>query len=273
MLLSLLVGCNDYDLQHQKDPPRRDGGEDSGFDVDTADTGEPVDTVDSGGDTVEDDTGEEDSGEVATEAIYLNTGNTLYSYDPASNKASVVGRFTDGRVNVTDMTDIAIDLSGYMYGCAYSVLYRINPHTAEATYVGTMDGSLNGLTFVSDGRLIGAGDGVVFIDTNNGAFSPLYTGTKYTSSGDIIGLPDGMLYWTVTGGDNLVRIDPNNGKPTDLGSIGVSQIFALGYADGDLYGFTNNDQVIVIDSSNARTTSTDRLNGSWWGATTNPVLW
>lgn len=270
-LALLLVACTDYDLVAKKDPAEADEEDNSTFvpTEDTAvDTGEGEDT----GEEVVIDTSDP---EVARASVYINSGSTLYSYDPATNVATTIGVFKDGGVTVSDMTDIAIDLNGHMYGIAYTELYQITPATAEVTHLGAIRDNCNALTFVSDGTLVAAGDsGVITIDTTTLRTNKI-GGQSYTSSGDIIGLPDGMLYWTVQGGasDNLVQVNPTNGQATLLGSIGTSGVYALGYADGALYGFTSGNKVIVIDSTNGRTTSTQNLSGTWWGATTNPVLW
>ena len=270
-LALLLVGCTDYDLVAKNEPPE----------ADEEDTADLVPTEDTAVDTGEaEDTGEEvvidtSDPEVASASVYINSGSTLYSYDPATNTATTIGVFKDGGVTVSDMTDIAIDLSGHMYGIAYTELYQITPATAEATHLGSIRDNCNALTFVSDGTLVAAGDsGVITIDTTTLRTNQI-GGQSYTSSGDIIGLPDGMLYWTVQGGasDNIVQVNPSSGQATLLGSIGTSGVYALGYADGALYGFTSANKVIVIDSTNGRTTSTQNLSGTWWGATTNPVLW
>ena len=262
----LLLACQDYDLETTKSPAEEnDTGEVFEPEADTA-----TDTAD------EPDSGEiVDDPEIATEAIYLSTGNTLYGYDPNTNSASAVGMFTLGGVTVTDMTDIAIDLTGRMYGVAYDELYRITPATAVLTHVATLDAQYNALTFVSDGTLVAAGDNqVVKVDTSTGRTSRLGR-NDYISSGDIVGLPDGYLYWSVEGGsaDDLVRIDPASGDAVRLGSIGQSGVYALGYAYGALYGFTSGNKVLVIDASTGRATSSDTLTGKWWGATTTPVLW
>jgi hypothetical protein len=270
----IALACTDYDLQAKQDPAKPD--EDTALDSAAPDTalgdtalGESAD--DSGGGTIIDTS----DPEVATEPVYLNTGSALYGYDPTANSASLVGNFTLGGARVTDMTDIAIDLSGHMYGVAYDELYRITPTSAELRHVATLDDEYNALTFVSDGTLVAAGDShVVTVDTSSGRTSRL-GGGGYSSSGDIVGLPDGYLYWSTsgTGDDDLVQVDPSNGQCTKLGSIGASGVFALGYAYGQLYGFTSGSKVLLIDSTTGRATSSDRLTGSWWGATTNPVLW
>ncbi len=267
------LGCSDYDL-HGKEEAEGADAKDTGNDdreVDTAD--DPEDSGDTGGDTST-DTGEPDP-EIATEAIYINSGSTLYSFDPATGRATQIGIFKDAGVTVSDMTDIAIDLTGRMVGVAYTELYSITPATAEVSWIGTLDDSCNGLTFVSDGTLVAAGDGgVITIDTGTLQQSKL-GGRTYTSSGDIVGLPDGFLYWSVRGtaNDVMVRVDPTNGTTVELGDIGTGGVFALGYAYGELYGFTSAEKVIIIDATTGRTVSTDRLSGTWWGATTNPVLW
>lgn len=275
-LLTLLTACSDYDLQGAADPTKAPDTDTGTFVPDTADTAVEDTAGDTGG-TVIPDTGEVDTGdpEIATEPVYINSGSTLYGYDPVGNVATAIGVFKDRGVTVSDMTDIAIDLTGHMYGIAYEELYAITPATAEVRDLGSIGVRCNALTFVSDGTLVGAGDeGVITIDPTSLRTARI-GGASYTSSGDIVGLPDGYLYWSVQGGanDDLVRVDPRSGKATRLGSIGVSGVFSLGYAYGELYGFTNTDKVVVIDASSGKATHTDRLTGAWWGATTNPVLW
>ena len=264
----LLAACTDYDLNRKAEEPAPED----------TDTGEPV--VDTG-DTAAEDTGDTgdtvlvpDTGEVATEAVYINTDSTLYSFDPATGVAMRIGDFLEGREPVAGgMTDIAISLDGIMYGGSFDALYRINPSTGECTFVATLDDTMTGLTFVSDGRLVGAGEAVSFVDTRTGRLTTLVPGGEYSTSGDIIGLPDGMLYWTVTGGDQLVQVDPDSGDTRRRGTIGVSAIYGLGYAYGDLYGFTSAGEIVTIDPTTGRPGSTEALSGRWWGATTNPVLW
>ncbi len=267
-VIAFLAACTDYDLNRKEPEPSPE---------DPADTGNPA--PDTGADPDTADTGDSgivvvpDTGEVATEAVYVNTATTLFSFDPNTGVATRIGTFTEGGRAVTSMTDIAIDLDGIMFGGSYDALYRINPNTAECRFVAYLDDEMTGLTFVSDGRLVGAGAGVSFVDTTNGRLTPLVSPGQYDTSGDIIGLPDGMLYWTVTGGDGLVQVDPNTGTARRRGTVGVTAVYGLGYAYGELYGFTSGGQVITIDASSGRSTGEDPLVGGWWGATTNPVLW
>jgi hypothetical protein len=263
----VIAGCSDYDLSKKKDDPLP--AEDTDTGSPPVDTAPPADTADSGaGGTVT------DTGVVATEPVYINTSDTLFSYDPTTGRSTRIGAFLEGGRAVSGgMTDIAIDLSGHMFGVSFATLYRIDPTTAECTRVAAVDDQLTGLTFVSDGRLVGAGEAVSFVDTRTGALTPLVPTGEYSTSGDIVGLPDGMLYWTVTGGDVLIQVDPNSGDTRRRGSIGVSSVFGLGYAYGDLIGFTSGGRTLVIDDASGRVSDNAALSGTWWGATTNPVLW
>lgn len=268
MLLAYLAACVDYDLQDKPDAPVAEDTGDTGDPVvDTAGDSGGIEDSDSGGDTIP------DTAPVATEPVYINTSDTLYSYDPGQNRATRVAEFTENGRAFSGMTDIAIDLDGHMFGGSYDALYRIDPGTAEVTFVASLDDEMTGLTFVSDGRLVGAGAGVNFVDPRSGRLTELVPPGRFETSGDIVGLPDGMLYWTVEGGDDLVVVDPNSGDARRVGEIGESAIYGVGYAYGALYGFTSAGRVLEIDATTGAVASDTRCSGTWWGATTNPVLW
>ena len=211
----------------------------------------------------------------ATEPVYLNSATSLYSWRPDQSSPVKVGDFREGRTMLRNMIDIAIDLSGHLYGgTSDKRVLLIDPDTGTCRFLFESDDSLTGLTFLSDGRLVVAGEHVSIVDALTGrVLRTLATGTQYQTSGDIIGLPDGNLYWTVTGGDGLVRINPSTGATQFLGDIGVDRIFGLGYANGTLYGFTKEGDVLAIDQLDGAAHGQRSLRNAWWGATTNPVLW
>ncbi len=214
----------------------------------------------------------------AVEPVYIHTGDTLYSYDPADHLARVVGRFLDNQGGrVEPVVDIAIDLGGRMYGGTRDrKVFAIDPDTAACTYLFEFDDALNGLTFLSDGRLVVAGDRISIVHPLTGDMITELA-TDYETSGDIVGLPDGKLYWTVRNrsgdGDGLVRIDPISGHTDFLSEAGVTKIFGLGFAESTLYGFSDNGVVVTFDATTGRVLQERQLQGRWWGATTNPVLW
>ena len=90
-----------------------------------------------------------------------------------------------------------------------------------------------------------------------------------------MGIPGERLLWTVNGdaGDGLVEVDPDTGATALVGHLGVSGLWGVGYADGQLHGFSVGGQAVVIDPDTAAVSDVTALDGEWWGATTNPVRW
>lgn len=268
LFLPLLFGCDEDGLSLVADP-------DAGFVV--ADAGQ----VDAG--FVPDaepqpvDAGVEIP--PASEAVYIHTGDQLFAYDPQTNQATLVGDFfsDDGQV-MSPMVDIAIDRQGRMFGGTLDQeVYQVDPETGRCTFRFMFDDILHGLTFLPDGRLVVAGERVSVVDARTGRMirELVGQGAAYRTSGDVVGLPDGQLYWTVRGqaGDGVVRLNPDDGNTTYLNEATINKIFGLGYADGNLYGFSSTGFVVTINPANGEVTDQQILDGNWWGATTNPVLW
>ncbi len=271
VVLAVFLGaCSDYTVNAKTDP--EDGAGDGVGDV-----------PDFGGTGATDGSGGTDTGWINAEAkepIYINEGDRLWSWDPADDALVEIGRFSD----VDRMTDIAVDPLGNLWGCSGSSdergLYRIDPETAETTWVAELPKYLSGLTFLGDGRLVGAGDGVWVLDQTTGALrDTLVPEGQYVTSGDIVALPDGLLYWTVWPeeygeADRLLVINPAGGVAV-RGEADVSRVFGLGYADNALYGFTDDGNWVKLSQSTGSLQLTGPLpgNSGWWGATTNPVLW
>lgn len=275
-LALLFVGCDDDGLAMIPEP-------DAGFPAPDAE--EPVDLG-------QPDAGSPDLGlpdaEPAEEPVYIHTSDSLYTYDPDTNVTALVGAFRDSNGPITiGMVDIAIGLDGRMYGGdragegrdgdGINNVYVIDASSAFCTRIFQIDDYPHGLTVLADGRLVVAGDRISVIDPSTGQVEQELD-SAYETSGDIVGLPDGFLYWTVRPqnngeGDGLVRIDVRTGQFRLLGEVEVDRLFGLGYAEGALYGFSSSGRVVKIDPSDATVLETRMLEGSWWGATTNPVRW
>ena len=261
----LLLSCSDYDFKGLNSP---DGTEDSATFNNADDNGSNGDT--NSGDSGFDSSIFEDP-EQATEIIYLNSENQLFAWNPGFGKI-LIGNFSDPSVR---MTDIAIDMEGNMYGIASQDLYRIDAQTAEVFWLCTTEQYANGLTFISNGQLLGAGAGIFIIDVNNCQTTMISTGDGFQTAGDVVGIPGERLFWTVNGsaGDGLVEVNPNTGESTLIGYLGINSLWGVGYAEGLLYGFSSNGDAVVIDPENASVLAVENISGVWWGATTNPVLW
>ena len=275
-IFSSLIGCSEYEFSAEKDselgvdedvePPDDETGVD--------DTAEPSDT----GDDQDTDPNNETEPPPAEAPVYAHDPNTLFEVKPGSGERVPLGEFSiDGQPVGDSFIDIAIDLDGNMFGATFLALYQINPTNAVAKKLCDVDLDMVAMTFSSDGELfVGGSDGIQIVNVVNCRATPLAVGGGYQTSGDLVGLPDGYLYWTVRGSsrDELVRVDPLSGQTTWIGSIGFSQIFGLGYDDGVLYGFNSYGETISIDPRTAAASSlVSDGDISWYGATTNPVQW
>lgn len=278
-MLWVLFACIDYNIESQKVPNL---GEDTAalkneledtFVLD--DTGETEDTAEEA--IVEE--AEETEEMVADAKIYANTSGELYEINPENGQASFIGTFRDMGEPVDHFEDIAIDLTGHMYGGTGEFLYLINPATAEVRSVCPLELRTTALAFTSAGELIiGSEFSLYKMNIENCNVQTLISNSFYETSGDIVGLPDGYLYWSVRGGweqdDQLVRVDPNTGDETWVGSLGASRLYGMGYANDELFGFSGSGDVVGINPATGASYALKQYEGfSWWGATTNPVVW
>lgn len=267
----LSLACVDYSFESTvKSNLGADTGEVDPFldgELDTA-------ILDTAEEEIEEDIVEED---VASAKIYANTSGELYEVNPDTESITFIGTFMENGVPVDHFEDIAIDMSGHMYGGTGEFLYLINPHTAEVRAICPLDIATTALAFTSAGELIIGVDSTVYkMNIETCERSTLIAYSYYETSGDIVGLPDGYLYWSVRGGDSdrLVRVDPRTGYEEHIGWIGENRLYGMGYANDKLYGFSGNGRIVEINPATGYSTVMKELDAtSWWGATTNPVVW
>lgn len=242
---------------------------------------------------VPDDTGVFDRGPrldrlpVTREPVLLNTGDELFSYDSARGAARFLAAFSEGGAPLNrPMIDIAVDGSGRLFGgtegaVARGLIWAIDPDSGEAWRLFNLDDIPIGLTFDGEGRLVVAGAWVSFYDVDSGErLQRFAVGEGFQTSGDIVGLPNGLLYWTVLpselgpDGDGLIELHPRTGSTRFLARLGRERIFGLGYADGSLFGFGFAGFALSIDPSSGRVLGDAATpGGRWYGATANPVVW
>ena len=252
MFAFILVGCIDYGFVE----PSLETD-----DVIPADTAEEYDPV-----------------PVAEAPVYANSSDSLYEVDPSTGSAQFIANFWNEDGGIRNVVDIAIDLDGRMYGGTYDTLYRIDPTNGHATEICQPPAEMTALAFTSEGVLVAGGeDRITLLDVNDCEAEILLSNSFWKTSGDLVGLPDGFLYWTVVGengGDELVKLDPHSGMTQWIGKIGHSGLYGLGYDDGELFGFAASGAIVAINPEKANS-SILRETGdvSWWGATTNPVIW
>ncbi len=123
-----------------------------------------------------------DGGMQGTAEVFGESPDTLYKLDPDTKAVTVVGMFQ----GCTNVIDIALDKDSNMYGTTYDGFYKIDRTTAACTLVALGQSYPNSLSFVPAGTL----------DPNVEA---------------LVGYS----------GDQYVRIDPQTGAMTNVGtSIG-----------------------------------------------------
>ena len=226
-----------------------------------------------------------------TTYVYAHTADELYRVDPDTLAITKVGSFAWSNGG-DSMTDIAIDKTGLMIGVSATSVYRVDTANATATRLSNgLTGQFNGLSFVPASMLGQTGDdvlvatrnedGVVFwIDPSNGSKTPIGDmGSQFSSSGDLVAVEGFGTVQTVDNGvsaDGLVKLAPNTFTATAIGSnTGFADIWGVAFWKGQIFGFTDNGEFILIDPVTGKGTLKQSGGPAWWGAAVNtlaPVL-
>ena len=221
--------------------------------------------------------------------VYAHTNHELYRVDPDTYAVTLVGAFSTS----DEITDIAIDKNNVMIGISFGSVYRIDPTTANATFLSNgLSGMFNGMSFVPATAIGQTGDdvlvatrntdGVVFrVDPMTGNTSPVGDmGGSFKSSGDLVSVVGFGTMQTADGGqfgpDQLVQLAPQSFSATPIGSnIGFADIWGVAFWKGKLFGFTEGGQFITIDPASGAGTLVQGGGPRWWGAavtTLAPVI-
>jgi hypothetical protein len=194
-------------------------------------------------------------------AIYAQTFDNLYRFDPASGQLDVVGALSSSN----GISDLAIDSSGNVFAISAGGLYRLDPNDAAATTIGG-SGEPFTLAFVapsfldsgSEAMLAHQGNDIVQIDPSTGAVADIKPDamSPYIPLGDVVGTPDGRVFATVydnsansvcfTGDACLVELARGTAIPKNTWVLGVSNIVALAYWKDTFYGFSSDGFVVAM---------------------------
>jgi hypothetical protein len=210
--------------------------------------------------------------------VYAHTASELYRIDPRALTLRSVGRFefaADGQDH--QMTDIAVNARGEIWGITFNAIYRIDATTARCTLVSPLQGQYNGLTFVPVGVLNPSAEVLVAVEgagtyyvvnTSDGRVQRLGMLGAYPSSGDMVSIASAETWAIVKvrGEDHLARVDLRGGVTTLVGPTGVNDLWGLGYWRARLYGFSEGGVFVTIDPVTGRATEVMRTGNAWWGA-------
>jgi hypothetical protein len=210
--------------------------------------------------------------------VYAHTSSELFRIDPRALTVTSVGRFAfrdDGRNH--EMTDIAVNAAGEIWGITFDAIYRVDATNAACTLVTALQGLYNGLTYVPVGVLnptsevlvAVSGPGEYFVvNTSNGRVQRLGSYGRYGSSGDMVSIASADTWAIVKVGDAdyLARVDLRGGETTLIGATGVEDLWGLGYWRQRLYGFARTGEFVTLDPITGRATVVMNSGRAWWGA-------
>ena len=211
--------------------------------------------------------------------VYAHTSQTLYAVNPSDLTVRRVGDFGwPADLRSHEMTDIAVNADGWMWGITFNAIYRVNPVDARCVYIADFDGAtFNGLSFIPGGELepgevlvaANRSGGYFRVDQRTGATRSLgQYGGGLGSSGDIVSVRGGGTFATVVQNEveYLARLEPTTGAATILGPTGVARTWGLGYWRSQVYGFAESGGFYTIDLTTGRATLVENVGQPWWGA-------
>jgi len=199
-------------------------------------------------------------------ASVANAGPIMHVHDSEGNLGTVdaaTGNVTIiGNMGV-QMTDIAFDSSGNLFGLTFDGFYSINTTTATSTFIGnhSIKGG-NAFVFGSDGTLYAAGNSTTSLFTiNTLTGASINIGNMGFSSGGDLAFNNGNFY--LASSDNeLIKIDLNNiANSSSVGNFGVNGVFGLATGDdGSLYAVANTD-IYTVDITTGLVTNSVSFAG------------
>ena len=194
-----------------------------------------------------------------TKAVWVNSTDTLFRFDPDTHALTKVATFSCAADLVFD---IAIDEGEHMFGVTSLGLVAIDPKTAACTAIA---GGVypHAIAFIPKGPLDFTREVLVGyslaqyvrIDEKTGAMTPIGninpsgTGPQLVVSGDLVAITPTRIQVTLLGdpdgGDILASADPKTGHALKvLKSLGELGVTGLGQWAGTTYAFSQRGDVL-----------------------------
>lgn len=218
---------------------------------------------------------------VEQDRIYVNSPDTLYTFDPVAFVLAPVGPFVLEDGSAASVTDIAVDRFGLLYAVSLGTLYVCDPHTVVCTPQGFS--SANSAGFAEFGALADDHDVLVLVEGSTIVHVHIFddgietevaaTIDGYSSSGDVIALlghemllsspsPDG-------GGDVLIPFDAETGAVVG-GAVRLPPLsYGLAQFHNDVWVFTDLGQIFFIELG-GEAVEVGRAEVPLWGAAAHP---
>jgi hypothetical protein len=227
-------------------------------------------------------------------SVYMHTASSLWKLDVKTYSVSKIGDFDwPGGIFASDeMTDIAIDRYGVLYGVSFDTAYVCHPGTAECWKLGALPDSFNGLTLVPEGVIEPDRDVLVGISGDGGWYRIDVSGTSisttklgqfgggYSSSGDaysIVGV--GTFAAANKSGasdDYLVELDPVTGAVVaEIGVLsGYASVWGLAGWTDKAFAFDAGGDIVIVDTTSGQVTQViEETSQAWWGAGVRTLIY
>jgi hypothetical protein len=225
--------------------------------------------------------------------VYAHSSNALYTMHVESYALEMVGAFqwpNDGGGH--QMTDIAIDEHGVLYGLSFDRAYVCNPTSAKCFELATLPTEFNGLTVVPVGTVLADDEAIVGI-SNDGSWYHLQLegmailpaelgsyGGGHLSSGDAFSIAGVGTYASTTTADwqndtdEIVQLDPATGEiEAVVGSTtGHTRIWGLAGWHDRIFAFDETGAVLRIDPVTGTVDVLAEEDVAWWGAGVRTVI-
>jgi hypothetical protein len=218
--------------------------------------------------------------------VYMHTSDALYRMDVKMYKVMLVGEFKwEGFWATDQMTDLAIDRWGVLYGISFSTLYVCHPQTAACKSLGELPSEFNGLTVIPVGVLEPDDEVLVGISSDGGWYRLDVVGTQvqssllgsygsgWGSSGDaysIVGVGTfASVHESSYGDDTIVEVDPATGKVLSVVAelAGYGGVFGLAGWTDRAFAFDESGTILIVNTTTGGIESTlKNTDMAWWGA-------
>ena len=229
-------------------------------------------------------------GQVTSGLIYAHSSSVLWTMEVSPPYAlQQVGQL-GYQSNAGQMTDIAIDQWGVLYGVTFNDLFACHPQQAMCYRLAGLPQSFNGLTMIPAGYIEVDTEVLVAI-ANSGAWyrvdlvGPQMAqltqigsyGGSYTSSGDAFSILGVGTFGAVNGSphDRIVEVNPSNGNViSEVATVtGYNSIYGLAGWANAVFAFDATSAVLRIDPNDGSVEVIHAsTNASWWGAGVGTVL-
>jgi hypothetical protein len=266
-------------------PGPLEGDQDGDGQDDACDEDDDGDGVPDGDDVFPDDP--DKPGVAAPGTMYAHSSATLWRLDVDTYEATMIADF--GLPEFDQMTDLAIDRHGQIFGISFGRMYAVHPETAECWLLGALTGSYNGLTWIPAGTLLPDRDALIGI-TEVGEWVHLSLvdglvvaeklgqyGGSYSSAGDAFSISGvgtfAAVYSAAVPTTVIVAVDPLTGTVlAEIAVLPLSTVWGLAGWQGAIVAFDFTGEVAAVDPMTQAITPLGDKGSEWWGAGVSTLL-